>query len=166
MAHLHVLQIQPQIYCDLLEGDDNHPYYLYIGATEDYPRRFTQKRQGYDAWHAGNNDGWSTPEFTRKHHRVKCPLSVEFVDGGKACATGELDTFMKWFHLHDCNMDIVRGGDWCKSNPLRWTDRKVCGRSMYGPTLREAYDRWVASGRAAEVDAHKQAYLGYIQALL
>ena len=59
MAHLHALQIQPQIYCDLLEGDDNHPYYLYIGATEDYPRRFTQKRQGYDAWHAGNNDGWS-----------------------------------------------------------------------------------------------------------
>ena len=55
MAHLHVLQIQPQIYCDLLEGDASHPYYLYIGATEDYPRRFTQKRQGYDAWHAGNN---------------------------------------------------------------------------------------------------------------
>ena len=73
---------------------------------------------------------------------------------------------MKYFHLHDCNMDIVRGGDWCKANPLRWTDRKVCGRNMYGPTLREAYDRWVASGRAAEVDAHKQAYLGYIQALL
>ena len=66
MAHLHALHIQPQIYCDLLEGDDNHPYYLYIGATEDYPRRFTQKRQGYDAWHSGNNDGWSTPDFTRK----------------------------------------------------------------------------------------------------
>ena len=48
MAHLHALHIQPQIYCDLLEGDDNHPYYLYIGATEDYPRRFTQKRQGYE----------------------------------------------------------------------------------------------------------------------
>ena len=70
------MQIQPQIYCDLLEGDDSHPYYLYIGATEDYPRRFTQKRQGYDAWHSGNNDGWSTPEFTRKHHRVKCPLEL------------------------------------------------------------------------------------------
>ena len=40
------------------------------------------------------------------------------------------------------------------------------GRSFDGPTLQEAYDRWVASGRAAEVDAHKQAYLGYIQALL
>ena len=114
----------------------------------------------------GNNDGWSTPEFTRKHNRVKCPLSVEFVDGGKACADGEMHTFMKYFHLHDCNMDIVRGGDWCKANPLRWTDRKCAGRNMYGPTLQEAYDRWVASGRAAEVDAHKQAYLGYIQALL
>ena len=97
---------------------------------------------------------------------MKKPLSVEFVGGGKACAAGELDTFMKWFHLHDCNMDIVRGGDWCKSNPLRWTDRKCAGRNIYGPTLQEAYDRWVASGRAAEVDAHKQAYLGYIQALL
>ena len=43
MAHLHVLQVQPQIYCDLLEGDDNHPYYLYVGATEDYPRRFTHE---------------------------------------------------------------------------------------------------------------------------
>ena len=37
---------------------------------------------------------------------------------------------------------------------------------MYGPTLREAYDRWVASGRAAEVDTHKEAYLGYLQALV
>ena len=63
-------------------------------------------------------------------------------------------------------LDIVRGGDWCKANPLRWTDRKCAGRNIYGPTLREAYDRWVQSGRAAEVDAHKQAYLGYIQALL
>ena len=53
-----------------------------------------------------------------------------------------------------------------KSNPLRWTDRKCAGRNIYGPTLQEAYDRWVASGRAAEVDVHKQAYLGYIQALL
>eukprot|EP01047_Picozoa_sp_COSAG01_P143423 COSAG01_NODE_74990_length_199_cov_36.580000_1_plen_29_part_10 len=29
MAHLHVLQIRPQIYTDLLDGNDNHPYHLY-----------------------------------------------------------------------------------------------------------------------------------------
>ena len=39
----------------------------------------------------------------------------------------------------------VRGGDWCKANPLRWTDHKCAGHNMYGPTLQEAYDRWVAS---------------------
>jgi hypothetical protein len=166
MSHLHTLHIHPQIYCDILEGDSNNPYYLYIGATEDYPRRFTQKRLGYDAYKNGNNDGWSTPDFTRKHHRVKCPLSVEFVEGGQACANSELDTFMKWFHLHGCNMNIVRGADWCKANPLRWTDHKFCGRNVRGPTLRDAYDKWVASGRAAEIDVHKDAYIGYIQALL
>ena len=78
----------------------------------------------------------------------------------------EVEDIMKWFHIHDCNMDIVRGADWCKANPLRWTDKKCCGRNMYGPTLQAAYEQWKQSGRAAEVDAHKQAYLGYIQALL
>lgn len=50
--------------------------------------------------------------------------------------------------------------------PMWWTDKKVCGRNMYGPTLQAAYEQWKQSGRAAEVDAHKDAYLGYIQALL
>ena len=67
---------------------------------------------------------------------------------------------------HNCDMNIVRGADWCKANPLRWTDRKCCGRNMFGPTLQEAYDSWVASGRVAQVDAHKEAYLGYLQALV
>ncbi len=31
MAHLHTLHIRPQIYVDLLEGDDKHPFYLYVG---------------------------------------------------------------------------------------------------------------------------------------
>ena len=35
-----------------------------------------------------------------------------------------------------------------------------------GPTLKEAYDKWVLSGRAAEVDKYKDAYLGWIQANL
>ena len=38
--------------------------------------------------------------------------------------------------------------------------------NMHGPTLQAAYEQWKQSGRAAEVDAHKDAYLGYIQALL
>ena len=42
----------------------------------------------------------------------------------------------------------------------------AAGRNMYGPTLQAAYEQWKQSGRAAEVDAHKEAYLGYIQALL
>lgn len=161
MAHLHTLHIDPQIYVDLLEGDDQHPYYLYIGATEDYPRRYAQKKQGYDAYHGGHNDGWSTPEFTRKLHRVKGTVSLQFVQPGQACAAAEVDTFLQWFHLHDCNMDIVRGADWCKCNPLRWTDQK-----RGGPTLKQAYDRFVQSDRAAELDEKKEQFLGWIQANL
>ena len=161
MAHLHSLQISPQVYVDLLEGDDTHPYFLYVGATEDYVRRFTQKRQGFDAYQSGDNDGWCTPEFTRKHHRVVGTVSLAFVEGGQACAQAELDAFLMWFHLHDCDMRIVRGCDWCRPELLKWTDRK-----RYGPTLKEAYDKWVQSGRAAEVDAHKEVYLGWIKANL
>ena len=53
MAHLHQLNIRPQIYTDLLEGDQSNPYYLYIGASEDAVRRFTQHQQAYDAFHSG-----------------------------------------------------------------------------------------------------------------
>eukprot|EP01047_Picozoa_sp_COSAG01_P077085 COSAG01_NODE_13757_length_1539_cov_47.179861_2_plen_167_part_00 len=166
MAHLHVLQIRPQIYTDLLDGNDNHPYHLYVGASEDSVRRFTQHQQGYDAYHSPTgNDSWSTPDFTRKHHRVRKTLQLQFVDGGQACAALELDTFMQWFHVHECDLDIVRGADWCRP-VLSWNDRKCYGRGKYGPTLREAYDSWVASGRAEEVDRHKDHFLGWIQANL
>ena len=37
---------------------------------------------------------------------------------------------------------------------------------MYNLTLKEAYDTWIASGRAEEVDKHKDNYLGWIQANL
>ena len=70
---------------------------------------------------------------------------------------------MQWFHVHDCNMDIVRGADWCKSTPPRWTDRKCYGRNVFGPTLREAYDRFVQSGRAADMDGKKEHYLGWVR---
>ena len=163
MAHLHTLHIRPQIYVDLLEGDKNHSYYLYVGATEDYVRRYHQKIQSYDDFHAGDNDGWSTPDFCRKHHRVKATLSLQFVDGGKACADLERATFMKYFHLHDCNMDMVRGAAWCKPETLQWSDRKRAGRNAFGPTLQQAYDAWVAKGHAAQVDAHKQNHLGWIE---
>ena len=168
MAHLHVLHIQPQIYTELLEGDDDHPYYIYVGATEDFSRRHTQHKQAYDAFHSTTgNDGWCTPDFTRKHHRVKRTLQLQFVEGGQACAALERDSFMQWFHLHDCDMSIVRGDDWCKADrPLQWTDKKSYRRNTFGPTLRVAYDRWVASGRAAEVDQHKDGLLGWIQANL
>ena len=165
MAHLHVLSIRPQIYTDLLQGDDKHPYYLYIGASEDSVRRFTQHQQGYDAFHSDDNDGWSTPDFTRKHHKAMKTIQLQFVDGGQSCAAQELDSFMQWFHVHDCNLDIVRGGDWCRP-VISWNDRKCYGRNKFGPTLRKAYDDWIASGRAAEVDMHKDSYLGWIQANL
>ena len=86
MAHLHQLNIRPQIYTDLLEGDQSNPYYLYIGASEDSIRRFTQHQQAYDAFKSGDNDGWSTPDFTRKHHRAMKTLQLQFVDGGQCCA--------------------------------------------------------------------------------
>ena len=98
MAHLHQLNIRPQIYTDLLEGDQQNPYYLYVGASEDSIRRFTQHQQAYDAFHSGDNDGWSTPDFTRKHHRAMKTIQLQFVDGGQCCAAQELDTFMQWFH--------------------------------------------------------------------
>jgi hypothetical protein len=160
---LHSLQIKPQIYVDLLEGDDQSPYYLYIGATEDYPRRYTQKIQGYEAFKSGFNDGWCTPEFTRKLHKVKKTLDLMFVEGGKACGVAERDVFFTWFHLLDQSMDLVRGADWCGAKKLQWTDRKRFGGS-YGPTLRQAYQEWVASGRAADVDTKKDLYLGWLQA--
>eukprot|EP01043_Picozoa_sp_COSAG02_P123257 COSAG02_NODE_60216_length_272_cov_0.583815_2_plen_31_part_01 len=31
MSHLHVLHIYPQIYVDLLHGDTQSPFYLYVG---------------------------------------------------------------------------------------------------------------------------------------
>ena len=165
MAHLHQLNIRPQIYTDLLQGDDKHPYYLYVGASEDAIRRFTQHQQAYDQFQTGNNDGWSTPDFTRKMHKAMKTIELQFVDGGKACSSLEMDTFMKYFHLHDCNLDIVRGADWCRP-VITWNDKKCYGRNKFGPTLKQAYDKWVASGRAAEVDMHKDSYLGWIQANL
>ena len=87
---------------------------LYVGASEDAVRRFTQHQQAYDQFQTGNNDGWSTPDFTRKHHRAVKTIQLQFVDGGQCCATQELDTFMQWFHVNDCNLEIVRGGDWCR----------------------------------------------------
>ena len=45
---------------------------------------------------------------------------------------------------------------------LQWTDRKRYG-SSYGPTLRQAYDDWVASGRATQVDSKRDLYLGWLQ---
>ena len=165
MAHLHQLNIRPQIYTDLLEGDQQNLYYLYVGASEDSIRRFTQHQQAYDAFKSGDNDGWSTPDFTRKHHRAMKTLQLQFVDGGQCCAAQELDTFMQWFHIHDCNLEIVRGADWCRPI-ITWDDRKCYGRNKFGPTLKEAYGKWVASGRAAQVDEYKDIYLGWIQANL
>ena len=63
---------------------------------------------------------------------------------------------MQWFHIHDCDMNIVRGSDWCKSTPLQWADRKCYGRNHVGPTLREAYDLFVESGKAAALDEHRR----------
>ena len=159
MAHLHTLTIRPQIYVDLLEGDDKHPYYIYVGATEDYPKRYTQKVQSYDAYHSGDNDGWSTPEFCRKLHKVRKCVSLQFVDGGRACAQAEMNTFMKLFHIHDCDMDRVRGADWCRPE-LSWESCK-----WHGPTLRQAYDEW-AKSHAEEANRHRGGYLAYIQTLL
>ena len=166
MAHLHTLHIRPQIYVDLLEGDDKHPYYLYVGATEDYVRRYHLKIQSYDDFHTGDNDGWSTPDFCRKNHKVIATISLEFVDGGKTCAAAEQNTFMKWFHLHDCNMEIVRGADWCKPGVLQWSDRKRVGRNGFGATLRDAYDAWSGSDQKIEVDRHKETYLAYVRAIM
>ena len=160
MAHLHTLHIRPQIYTDILQGDDEYENYLYIGASEDAVRRFAQHQQAYDAFASGDNDGWSTPDFTRKCHRVRKTLELQFVDGGTTCAALELHTFMKWFHVHDCDMARVRGADWCKPE-ISWDSRKCYDRNRYGPTLRQAYDKWVASGRAEEVDRHKDIYLGW-----
>ena len=165
MSHLHQLNVRPQIYTDLLQGDLKHMYYLYVGASEDAVRRFTQHQQAYDQFQTGHNDGWSTPDWTRKHHKAIKTIELKFVDGGQSCAAQELDSFMQWFHVHDCNLDIVRGGDWCRP-VISWNDRKCYGRNKFGPTLRKAYDDWIASGRAAEVDMHKDSYLGWIQANL
>jgi hypothetical protein len=162
MAHLHTLHIKPQIYVDLLEGDEKHPYYLYIGATEDYIRRYHQKIQSYDDYHSGNNDGWSTPEFCRKHHKVIKTLELSFVDGGRTCAEMERHTFMKYFHLLDCNMDVVRGADWCRSKQLEWTDCKFIGRHMKGPPLRDYYSQWKAKYGSA-IDLNKHNYLGWME---
>jgi hypothetical protein len=45
MSHLHCLQIKPQIYVDLLEGDDQSPYYLYAAG-----------RQASDGWRSASPD--------------------------------------------------------------------------------------------------------------
>ena len=164
MSHLHQLNVRPQVYTDLLAGDTKHPYYVYVGASEDSVRRFTQHQQAYEQFQTGHNDGWSTPDFTRKLHRAMKTLQLQFVDGGQCCAAQELDTFMQWFHIHNCSLEIVRGSDWCRPE-IAWDDRKRYG-NRFGPTLKEAYDAWVASGRAAEVDKYKDAYLGWIQANL
>eukprot|EP01047_Picozoa_sp_COSAG01_P010580 COSAG01_NODE_451_length_16883_cov_55.881733_8_plen_124_part_00 len=98
MSHLHDLLIKPQIYVDLLEGDTESPYYLYVGATEDYIRRYTQKIQGYDAYHSGDNNGWCTPLFCRHQTRTEltvcCPgtlvlsyLSIAYVSRVVSCPT-------------------------------------------------------------------------------
>ena len=50
MSHLHTLLNKPQIYTLLLEGDDKHPYYLYIGATENMSNRWSQHVQGHEAF--------------------------------------------------------------------------------------------------------------------
>eukprot|EP01047_Picozoa_sp_COSAG01_P013111 COSAG01_NODE_607_length_14866_cov_60.568633_9_plen_103_part_00 len=39
-------------------------------------------------------------------------LHVSFVNGGKACGDAERDTFLTYFH--DCNLDVIRGADWCR----------------------------------------------------
>ena len=75
----------------------------------------------------------------------------------------DLDFFVK--NDNDCNLEIVRGADWCRP-VITWEDRKCYGRNRFGPTLKEAYDTWIASGRAEEVDKHKNNYLGWIQANL
>ena len=69
--------------------------------------------------------------------------------------------------------DLLGGGkgarkkrcDWCRP-VISWNDKKCYGRNKFGPTLKQAYDKWVLSGRAAEVDKHKDSYLGWIQANL
>ena len=73
---------------------------------------------------------------------------------------------MKWFHLHDCNMEIVRGADWCKPGVLQWSDRKRVGRNGFGATLRDAYDAWSGSDQKIEVDRHKDTFLAYIRAIM
>ena len=71
MSHLHTLLNKPQIYTLLLEGDDKHPYYLYIGATENMSNRWSQHVQGHEAFQSGANDGWGTPNFTRCVHKPR-----------------------------------------------------------------------------------------------
>ena len=103
---------------------------------------------------SGDNDGWSTPNFTKKPHRARKTLQLQFVDGGQACSALELDTFMQWFHVHDCSLDVVTGADLC------------CPGAIASATVAtstadsERGLRRLASGRAAEVNVHKQHLLG------
>jgi hypothetical protein len=92
----------------------------------------------------------STFAHTHRDSGIRCSSSQK--SAGPAGRTGLREARAAPSRRPAGNKDIVRGGDWCKANPLRWTDRKVCGRNMYGPTLQAAYEQWKQSGRAAEVD--------------
>ena len=156
MSHLHTLLNKPQIYTLLLEGDDKHPYYLYIGATENMSNRWSQHVQGHEAFQSGANDGWGTPNFTRCVHKPRMVLELQFVDDpGRA----EIDTFLKWFHVLGCSMEQVRGADWCRPELLTWeTSKMIRGRPR--PSLRQAYDAWLERGMHDKVDAvHKSTLL-------
>jgi hypothetical protein len=156
MAHLHTLTIQAQIYTLLCEGDETHPFYIYVGATECISKRWAQHVMGYAAYHSGNNDGWSTPKFTRIYHRPLAVLELQFVND---CATAERDTFLKWYHLLGQSKTQVRGADWCNADrPLLPTDAK-----RHGPTLQFAYDSWLHRGKAAELDGKEEAFLALPQ---
>jgi hypothetical protein len=152
MSHLHTLVMKPQIYTLLLEGDQHHPYYIYVGATEDVAKRWTQHVMGFAAYESGNNDGWSTPKVTRIYHRPLAVLEVQFVEN---CAQAERDTFFKWYHLLGQSKTQVRGADWCNADrPLQPTDAK-----RHGPTLQFAYDQWLHKGGASKLEGREDTYL-------
>eukprot|EP01049_Picozoa_sp_SAG25_P008342 SAG25_NODE_741_length_5606_cov_2.118576_4_plen_160_part_00 len=152
MAHLHTLRIKPQIYTMLCEGDESHPFYIYVGATEDVSKRWSQHVMAYAAYHSGDNDGWSTPKFTRIHHRPLAIIELQFVDD---CAIAERDTFLKWYHLLGQSKTQVRGSDWCNADrALLPTDAK-----RHGPTLQFAYDSWLHRGKATALEGKEDAFL-------
>jgi len=152
MSHLHALCLKPQIYTLLCEGDDHHAYYLYVGATEDVSKRWTQHIMAHEACKTGRNDGWCTPAFTRTHHRPLAVLELQFVDD---CATAERDTFLRWYHLLGQSKTQVRGADWCGADrALLPTDAR-----RNGPTLQFAYDSWLHRGQAARLEGREAGFL-------